>query len=52
MFDGHSDLAPALVYRQLARAFPDSLFVYTTRPVVKWSRAMIRFMQEQVKAGD
>ena len=52
MFDGHSDLAPALVYRQLARAFPDSLFVYTTRPVVKWSRAMIRFMQEQVKARD
>ena len=44
--DGHTDLAPALVIEQLM-AYPDARFVYTTRPVPEWSRAMIAFTQEE-----
>lgn len=46
-FDGHTDLAPAVVFEQLAHTYPDALFIYTTRPVGKWAAAMVDFMQKE-----
>jgi hypothetical protein len=43
-FDCHSDIAPAIVYRQLADAFPDSKFVLTSRDPERWGLAMASFM--------
>ena len=42
-FDAQTDIAPALVYRDLARLYPNALFVLTTRPREKWGAAMVRF---------
>ena len=42
-FDAQTDIAPALVYRELARLYPDARFVLTTRPRDKWGAAMVRF---------
>jgi hypothetical protein len=44
-FDAHTDFAPALVYRELAAAYPTARFVLTTRDPAEWGRAMVRFTQ-------
>ena len=50
-FDAHSDFAPALVYQQLAGAFPRAKFVLTTRRGggAAWGASMVRFTQSNRK---
>jgi hypothetical protein len=46
-FDGHTDIAPSLVFRQLAAAYPTAKFVFTTRDKTQWAKAMQRFAQRE-----
>ena len=42
-FDTHSDIAPATVFEELARIYPDARFILTRRDPHAWARAMLRF---------
>ena len=42
-FDAHADVAPATVFEELAKLYPDARFVLTQREPRTWGRAMIRF---------
>ena len=41
--DAHADIAPATVFEELAKAYPDARFVLTRREPRAWARAMVRF---------
>ena len=43
VFDAHADIAPATVFEELARIYPDAKFVLTRREPRAWAHAMIRF---------
>lgn len=43
-YDAQTDIHAAVAYEQLAAAYPNAKFVYSTREPVAWARAMRRFM--------
>ncbi len=45
-FDGFSDISVDLVFEELASAYPEARFVYSTRKAELWGPAMFQFVQQ------
>ena len=45
-YDAHTDLPTALVFKQLAHAYPNAKFILTQRAPEKWAAAMVKFCKE------
>ena len=48
-FAGFTDISVCLVFPELAEAFPEAVFIYTTRDPVEWGQAMHAFVSSPVQ---